>query len=110
MKEFRNKRKRGTKGKTASITLVMPLGRFRLNDKAIELLKFDYTKQGLMFLLGKDKIKIKIEETKEPDNYHLNKVNVFSNQNLGFQFVEVFGLKSEGTHYFKVGNDNIIEV
>ena len=109
-KEFRNKSPKSSKRGTAGLTLVMPIGRFRLNNNAIDLLKIDYAKQGVMFLRGKGKIKIVIEETKEFDNYHINKLNVFTNQNLGFMFAEVFSLNPKGSNYFTIENNLIKQV
>jgi len=104
-KEFRNKSPKSSKRGTAGLTLVMPIGRFRLNNNAIDLLKIDYKTQGIMFLTGKGKIKIEIEDTKDFDNYHINKLNVFTNQNLGFMFAEVFSLNPKGTNYFTIENN-----
>ena len=106
-KEFRNRSTRSSKRGTAGITLVMPIGRFRFNNNALDSLKIDYKTQGLMFLRGKDRIQVVVEETKEFDNYHLNKLNVFTNHNLGFMFIEVFGLESDGRYHLKMKN-NII--
>ena len=106
-KEFRNRSTRSSKRDKPGMTLIMPNGRFRFNNNAMDLLKIDYKTQGIMFLRGKDRIQVVIEETKEFDNYHLNKLNVFTNLNLGFMFIEVFGLESDGRYHLKMKN-NII--
>ena len=109
-KAVRRESKRGGRANTPSVTI--SVGRISFNSPALKLLNLDFENKGLMFFLGKDKVKIEIED-KQPDNYHMNKKGMFTCKGLANQITEQLGLKDQGIQYLnlkKVNNQLIIEV
>jgi len=109
--EVRRITKQGGKANTLNVTILLPMGRIRFNTKALKLLNLDFENKALMFFLGKDKIKIQIED-KQPDNYHINKNGMFTCKSLANQITEQLGLNDEGIQYLnleKINNNFILK-
>lgn len=93
------------------MTIFFPLGRIRFSHSAMKIFNLDLDKDALMFFLGVNKVKIKIEEIQN-DNYYLSESGTFTNISLAKQIAEVFEVNTEDTQRFefkKEGEHFIIE-